>query len=187
MSAVDNAGEYGGGTPCESASNKGIQADRMVTADGSEVVMDIQQANYLNENGVVTALNFFNGFVSWGNYTACYPANTDVTDYFYCINRMFKWVAKTLILTYWNYIDRGIKRRLIDAVVQSINDWLASLATDEKIIGGRVEFNESENSTSQLAAGIVRFHIYMTPPSPMQKMDFVLEYDLSYLAALVAA
>lgn len=67
-------------------------------------------------------------------------------------------VAKTLILTYWNYIDRGIKRRLIDAVVQSINDWLASLATDEKIIGGRVEFNESENSTSQLAAGIVRFH-----------------------------
>lgn len=187
MSAVDNAEEYGGGTPCESASNKGIQADRMVTADGSEVVMDIQQANYLNENGVVTALNFFNGFVSWGNYTACYPANTDVTDYFYCINRMFKWVAKTLILTYWNYIDRGIKRRLIDTVVQSINDWLASLATDEKIIGGRVEFNESENSTSQLAAGIVRFHIYMTPPSPMQKMDFVLEYDLSYLAALVAA
>lgn len=64
MSAVDNAEEYGGGTPCESASNKGIQADRMVTADGSEVVMDIQQANYLNENGVVTALNFFNGFVS---------------------------------------------------------------------------------------------------------------------------
>ena len=98
---------------------------------------------------------------------------------------MFKWVAKTLILTYWNYIDRGIKRRLIDAIVQSVNDWLASLATDEKIIGGRVEFNESENSTSQLAAGIVRFH--MTPPSPMQKMDFVLEYDLSYLEALVAA
>ena len=129
----------------------------MVTADGSEVVMDIQQANYLNENGVVTALNFFNGFVSWGNYTACYPANTDVTDYFYCINRMFKWVAKTLILTYWNYI------------------------------GGRVEFDASENIESQLKAGIVRFHIYMTPPSPMQKMDFVLEYDLSYLAALVAA
>lgn len=44
MSAVDNAEEYGGGTPCESASNKGIQADRMVVADGSEVVMDIQQA-----------------------------------------------------------------------------------------------------------------------------------------------
>lgn len=186
ISVVDNTESYGGGTPCESASNKAIQADRMVVADGSEIVMDIQQANYLNENGVVTALNFYNGFTSWGNYTACYPANTDVTDYFYCINRMFKWVGKTLILTYWNYIDRGIKRRLLDAIVQSINDWLSSLATDEKIIGGRVELNESENSTAALAAGIVRFHIYMTPPSPLQKMDFVLEYDLSYLTALLA-
>ena len=108
----------------------------MVTADGSEVVMDIQQANYLNENGVVTALNFFNGFVSWGNYTACYPANTDVTDYFYCINRMFKWVAKTLILTYWNYIDRGTKRRLIDAVVQSsMTGWQALLLMKKSLAG----------------------------------------------------
>ena len=186
ISTVDNTESYGGGTPCESASNKPIQADRTIIADGSEIIMDIQQANYLNENGVVTALNFISGFTSWGNYTACYPANNDVTDYFYCINRMFKWVGKTLILTYWNYIDRGIKRRLIDAIVQSINDWLSSLSTDEKIIGGRVEFNESENSATALAAGIVRFHIYMTPPSPMQKMDFVLEYDLSYLTALVA-
>ena len=186
ISTVDNTESYGGGTPCESASNKPIQADRTIIADGSEIIMDIQQAKYLNENGVVTALNFISGFTSWGNYTACYPANNDVTDYFYCINRMFKWVGKTLILTYWNYIDRGIKRRLIDAIVQSINDWLSSLSTDEKIIGGRVEFNESENSATALAAGIVRFHIYMTPPSPMQKMDFVLEYDLSYLTALVA-
>lgn len=187
ISTIDNLENYGGGTPCESASNKAIQADRMVIADGSEVILDIQQANYLNENGVVTALNFTNGFTSWGNYTACYPVNTDVTDYFYCINRMFKWVAKTLILTYWNYIDRGVKRRLLDAIMQSVNDWLSSLATDEKILGGRVELNESENDTSSLAAGLVRFHIYMTPPSPLQKMDFVLEYDLSYLTALMAA
>lgn len=76
---------------------------------------------------------------------------------------------------------------MLDAIVQSINDWLSSLATDEKIIGGRVELNESENSATALAAGIVRFHIYMTPPSPLQKMDFVLEYDLSYLTALLAA
>ncbi len=186
ISAVDNTEGYGDGTPCESASNKTIQADRMVTADGSEVIMDLQQANVLNENGIVTALNFYNGFVSWGNYTACYPANTDVSDYFYCISRMFKWVAKTLILTYWCYIDRGTRRRLLDAIVQSVNDWLTSLSTDEKIIGGRVEMNDSENSASQLAAGIVRFHIYMTPPSPLQKMDFVIEYDLSYLEAMMA-
>ncbi|MBQ0067556.1 MAG: phage tail sheath family protein [Phascolarctobacterium sp.] len=187
MSVVDNTEMYGGGTPCESASNKGIQADRMVVANGDEVVMDLQQANYLNENGVVTALNFFNGFVSWGNYTACYPANTDITDYFYCINRMFKWVGKTAILTYWNYVDRGIKRRILDAILQSMNDWLNSLTADEKILGGRIELNESENSATALMAGIVRFHVYMTPPSPMQQLDFILEYDMSYLTAMMAA
>ena len=47
MSAVDNAEEYGGGTPCESASNKGIQADRMVTATGCVSSHDIQQGNVL--------------------------------------------------------------------------------------------------------------------------------------------
>lgn len=187
MSATDNDEDLGGGTPCESASNKTLQADRMVTANGTEVVMDLQNANYLNENGIVTGLNFYNGFVSWGNYTACYPANTDPTDYFYCINRMFRWVAKTAILSYWSYVDRKLTRRLIDAILQGVNDWLNGLTADEKILGGRVEILEEENTTTALMAGNVKLHVYLTPPSPLQQLDFVLEYDLSYLEALMTA
>lgn len=187
MSATDNDEDLGGGTPCESASNKSLQADRMVIANGEEVVMDLQNANYLNENGVVTALNFYSGFTSWGNYTACYPANTDPADYFYCINRMFRWVAKTAILSYWSYIDRKLTRRLIDAILQGVNDWLNGLTADEKILGGRVEMLEEENTTTALMAGHVKLHVYLTPPSPLQKLDFVLEYDLSYLEALMTA
>ena len=187
MSATDNEEDLGGGTPCESASNKSLQADRMVVASGEEVTQDLQNANYLNENGVVTALNFYNGFVSWGNYTACYPANTDPADYFYCINRMFRWVAKTTILSYWSYVDRKLTRRLIDAILQGVNDWLNGLTADEKILGGRVEMNEGENTTTALMAGHVKFHVYLTPPSPLQQLEFVLEYDLSYLEALMAA
>ena len=187
IAAVDNDEALGGGTPCESASNKSLQADRMVIADGTELVMDLQQANFLNENGVITALNFSNGFVSWGNYTACYPANTDPTDYIYCINRMFRWVAKSVILSYWSYVDRKLTRRLIDAILQGVNDWLNGLTAEEKILGGRVEMLESENTTTALAAGKVKFHIYMTPPSPLEDLDFVLEYDFSYLQDLMAA
>lgn len=186
MSATDNNEDLGGGTPCESASNKSLKADRMVTADGKEVVQDLQNANYLNENGIVTGLNFYSGFVSWGNYTACYPANTDPADYFYCINRMFKWVARTAILSYWSYIDRKMTRRRIDAILQGINDWLNGLTADEKILGGRVEMNEEENTDTALMAGHVKFHVYLTPPSPLQQLEFVLEYDLSYLEALMA-
>ena len=184
---MDNDEGYGDGTPFESASNKPLQADSVVIADGSEVVMDLQQANVLNDNGIITALNFYNGFVSWGNYTAAFPNSNDPVEYFYCIYRMFKWVEKTITVTYWQAIDRPMTRRLIDAVLQGINDWLNGMTTEEKILGGRVEFREDENTTAALMAGKAKFHIYITPPSPLQQMDFVLEYDISYLSSALAA
>lgn len=187
ISAVDNDEDYGDGTPCESSSNKPLQVDSLVLGDGSEVILDLIQANYLNNNGIITALNFYNGFVSWGNYTACYPSNNDPVDYFYCISRMFKWVAKTVTLTYWSNIDRGIKRRLIDAILQGINDWITGLTTEEKILGGRVEFRDDENSVTALIQGTAKFHISLTPPPPLQKMEFILEYDVSYLTNALMA
>lgn len=187
ISQVDNTGEYGGGTPCESASNKPLQADSMVLANGEEVLLDVQKANYLNDNGIITALNFYNGFVSWGNYTAAFPSSSDPVDYFYSISRMFKWVAKTVVLTYWSSIDGKMTRRLIDTILQGVNDWLNGLTSEEKILGGRVEFREDENTTTALMAGKAKFHVYLTPPSPMQKMEWVFEYDVSYLSALFAA
>lgn len=186
IAKVDNAEALGGGTPCESASNKSLQADRMILADGTEVALDLQQANYLNDNGIITGLNFYNGFVSWGDWTACFPGNTDPVDYFYCISRMFKWVAKTVTLSYWNYIDRRLSRRLIDTILQGINDWLNSLTAEERILGGRVEFKEEENSETALMAGHAKFHIYLTPPSPLCKLEYVLEYDVSYLSGMMA-
>lgn len=186
IAQTDNTEALGGGTPCESASNKTLQADSMALEDGTEVVLDIQKANYLNDNGVITALNFYNGFVSWGNWSACYPANTDPVDYFYCISRMFKWVAKTVTLSYWNYVDRKLTRRLIDTILQGVNDWLNSLTAEEIILGGRVEMREDENTTTSLMAGKVKFHVYITPPSPMVQMEYTLEYDVSYLQNLLA-
>ena len=183
MTATDNNGDLGGGTPCESASNKSLQADSTVLANGKEVTLDVQQGNYLNDNGIVTGLNFYNGFVSWGNYTACFPANTDPVDYFYCINRMFRWVAKTVVLSHWNYVDRSMKRRLLDAILQGVNNWLNGLTAEEKILGGRVEMLESENPLTALMAGRAKFHVYLPPPAPLQQMDWVLEYDTSYLTA----
>lgn len=187
IAATDNNTSYGDGTPCESASNKSLQADSMCLDDGTEVLLDLQAANYLNDNGIITALNFYNGFVSWGNYTAAFPASTDPVDYIYCISRMFKWVAKTVTLSYWATIDRKLTRRLIDTILQGVNDWLNALTAEEKILGGRVEFLEHENSLTALMAGKAKFHIYLTPPSPLQKLEFVLEYDVSYLSALLAA
>ncbi|MBQ2744342.1 MAG: phage tail protein [Lachnospiraceae bacterium] len=187
MAKTDANEDLGGGTPCESASNKSLQIDSMVLEDGTEVLLDLTKANYLNANGIITALNFIGGFVSWGNETACYPANTDVTDYFYCVSRMFNWVANSVILSVWSKVDRKLNRRLIESVVDSLNIWLNGLMADGKILGGRIEFLEAENTETDLMAGKAKFHIYLTPPSPAKELDFVVEYDVSYLSNLFAA
>ena len=191
--SVQAAGRIGqtdadnGGTPAESPSNKTLQIGSSVLADGTEILLDIQQANYLNSNGIVTALNFVGGYVLWGNQTACYPADSDVKNYFIPVSRMFGWVANTLILTYWSKVDKKMSRRLIDSIVDSVNIWLNGLVAEEQLLGGRVEFKDEENTTAALMAGKAVFHIYMTPPSPAQELDFVLEYDAEYVSAALAA
>lgn len=49
--------------PCESPSNKGIHADSAVLDDGTEILLDLQEVNFLNSNGVVTAMNFAGEFI----------------------------------------------------------------------------------------------------------------------------
>ena len=95
-----------GGCPAESPSNKSLQIDRAMLADGTTVLLDLAQANYLNSNGIVTALNFIGSYVLWGDETACFPADTDVKNYFISVSRMFGWVARSVILTYWSKIDK---------------------------------------------------------------------------------
>lgn len=191
--SVQAAGRMGqtdadnGGCPAESPSNKLLQIDSAVLADGTVVLLDLQQANYLNSNGIVTALNFIGGYVLWGNQTACFPADTDPKNYFIPVSRMFGWVSNTLILTYWSKVDKKMTRRLIESIVDSVNIWLNGLVAEEQLLGGRVEFKDEENSTTALMAGKAVFHVYLTPPSPAQELDFVLEYDADYVAAAFAA
>lgn len=184
MAQVDTAN---GGCPYESPSNKAFQADGLVLESGAEVNLTLAQANILNSNGIVTGLNFMGGWKCWGNYTACYPGNTDVKDYFIPVSRMFGWVGNTLIRTFWGGLDSPMNRRLIDTIMDTAGIWLNGLVGAGYLLGARVEFSEAENPTSALMAGIIKIHIYLTPPSPAQEIDFVLEYDASYVAQALQA
>jgi len=46
-----------------------------------------------------------------------------------------------------------------------------------------VEIFDDENPDTDLMAGIIRFHLFITPPNPAQEIDFILEYDASYVSA----
>lgn len=172
------------GIPSEPPSNKTIQADAAVLDDGTEVPLDLTKANYLRGQGVTTALNFVNGFTAWGASCACAPGNTDPKDTYINTARMVNFIANTVILTFWQYIDRKMTKRLAGRITDELNIWLNGLTRQEHITGGRCVLNSAENPSSDLMAGIVRPHIYLGLPGPVQTIDFIVEYDPSYLSSL---
>lgn len=184
MAQVDSGNA---GVPYESPSNKNLKMDGCCLADGTEVSLTFEQANTVSGYGVVTALNFLStGWTARNNYTACYPGNTDVKDQFIPVSRMFDFVSNTLVRTFWVKLDKPMNRRLIDTIIDTCNIWLNGLVSQGYLLGARAEFREEENSQTDLMAGIIHIHIYLTPPSPMVECDFTLEYDASYVTAALA-
>lgn len=166
-------------------SNRSLQADSAVLADGTEVLLQNQQANdALNANGIVTALNWIGGWKAWGNRTAIYPANTDPKDAFIKIRGFQNWLANTLILSYWQNVDGDLNRRQIESITDSNNIFLNGLAAAGQILGGRLEFNPEDNPTTQLLDGKAVFRLFQASPPPNKAIEFIIEYDADYLQTL---
>ena len=170
--------------PYQSPSNMSLQATGLCLKDGTEVTLSLDQANLLNSQGIVTGLNFNGGWKSWGNYTGAYPSNTDVKDSFICVRRMFDWQYQTFILTYWQKVDQPLTRRLVRTIVDSEQIRLNGLVSRGYMLGATVKFLEDENPLTDLLAGIIRIHSYITPPVPAQEIDDILEYDVDNFKAL---
>ena len=97
---------------------------------------------------------------------------------------MFDWDDTVFVLTYWSRLDKPGKPRNIKTILDSERIRLNGLVSREYILDGSIEFLEEENPTTDLAAGIFRFHKKRTPPVPMQEIDTISEYDTSAFAAL---
>lgn len=177
---INTVDRNNGGIPYESPSNKNLKCDSCVS-NGKEVFLGLEEANYLNSQGIVTALNFMNGWVAWGNRTAAYPSDTDPKESFIPIRRMFNYVGNTLITTFWSKIDNPNNKRLIETVIDSANIWLNSLVAEGALLGARVAFLSEENSVTSMMDGKLKFHVYMTPVGPAEEIDFVQEYDVEYV------
>jgi phage tail sheath protein FI len=171
-------------TPYVSPSNKNLRINGLCYADGEEVSLGVEQANFLNENGIVAAINFTNGWVCWGSQTGAFPGNTDPKDAFIPIRRMFIWVGNTIVLTYWRKIGFPLIPRVIETIVDSLNIWLNGLASRQFILGGRVEFLQDDNPQTALLSGNVIFRVRISPPPPLQSAEFILQYDPEYLNVL---
>lgn len=183
MATVDSNNDD---VPYASPSNNTLEGDGLCLEDGTEVVMTHEQAVYLNGQGIVTGLNFVGGLKLFGNNMACYPSNTDPKDRFIPVRRMFNWQQQTFILTYWQKLDNPMNKRLIQTCIDSENIRLNGLTSAGYILGGRMEFQEAENATTDLLNGKITFHTYITPPVPAKEIENKFEYDPDYFKTLFA-
>lgn len=174
----------GNDLPYFSPSNKNLRMNALLLDDDSELSMSLFDANMLNSQGVVTALNFIGGWRSWGNRTAAYPASTDVKDMFIPVRRTFDFVGNTIVLTIWQKVDEPGNRRLIDAIINSLQLWLDGVSNSEALLGARIEFRHDENPTTELLNGHYVFHVYIAVPTPAEWLDFRIEYWVPYIQQL---
>lgn len=170
-----------GDVPYESPSNKALRVTATVLADGTEVLLDQQQANdLLNANGIITAIND-SGFKLWGNNTAAYPSTSDPKDRWLAVRRFFDWDGNNFILTYKQKVDKPGNKRLIQSIVDSQNIIGNGYVARDYCAGYRVEFREEENPVTNLLDGHLTVHTNLAPYTPAEFIENIREYDVTAL------
>ncbi len=157
-------------------SSKQLPVDKAVLENGAAVFMDRQQANTLNGAGIVTLISE-GVWKSWGNNTSAYPETKNVKDRWIACRRMFTWMSNSLITTYNDRVDSPTNHRLIESICDSENIRLNAYTSDGKMPGGRIEYNETENTTENILSGQVVFHVHMAAFTPAEDIVFMLKFD----------
>lgn len=165
-----------GDIPYVSPSNKTLAISAACLKDGTEVLLDQEQANVVNSFGVATWLNM-NGFRLWGNNTACYPGNTDPKDRWFSVRRFMSWDDNTFIQTYFQKVDDPLNKRLIEALVDSENVRGNSFVSRGICARHEIQYIESENPTTSLLNGCITFHKYLSPFNPTEDIEELVEFD----------
>lgn len=175
--------------PFVSPSNKNLKITGTILEDGTEVFLDKLQANSLNGQGIVTAINI-NGWKLWGNNTGIYQmsgnekeTNYDPKDRWIPVRRMFDWWGNSFILAYSAKVDDPMNRRLIESVVDSENIRANGYKSRFQIADARIEFDIAENPINELLNGVIRFKQYITPFPPAETIINVLEFDPNALTS----
>lgn len=174
-----------GDIPNVSPSNKVISISAACLKDGTEVLLDQEQANVVNSFGVATWLNQ-NGFRLWGNRTAAYPGNTDPKDCWFSVRRFFCWDNNTFIRTYFQKVDDPLNKRLIEALVDSENVRGNSFVSRGICARYELQYIESENPTTALLGGTITFHKYMSPFNPAEDIEEIVEFDPNAISTALA-
>lgn len=172
--------------PFASPSNHSSKMTAAVTKSGKELLLDLNQANYLNENGICTLFNWEGGWMLWGNETACFPFNTDPKDRLINVRRFYNWWTVRFVLRWFQKVDRPINRRLLEMIEDSENIAINAYVAEGILIGpnNRLEFRVEDNPQTDLIDGVLRARTNLTVPPPARVIENWLEYETENLLHL---
>ena len=149
-----------GGVPCDSPSNKNAKVSKIVYKDAAsglylDIVLDEKQAELLNENGILTAIQTTGGFMLWGNRTSAFQpgGTTEKKDIWIHAKRMIQFICNTIATNNQSEVDQKMTVNRARDIRDNLNQWLNSLKAEEKILGARVEFKQEDNPGDRLANG----------------------------------
>jgi len=144
----------------------------------------MSEVNALNEAGITTVFNSFGtGLRSWGNRTAAWPTVTHVKN-FINVRRTKDIVDESIRYSSLQFVDRPITGALINAVVESVNQFLRKLTGDGALLGGECWYDEARNPPKNLELGNVIFNYKLTIPPPFERGTFETEITDEYLVNL---
>jgi phage tail sheath protein FI len=175
-----------GDIPYASPSNHLTKMTGAVTRSGKELLLDLNQVNLLNENGICTLFNWESGWMLWGNECGCFPSNTDPKDRFINIRRFYNWWAVKFILRWFQKVDAPMNRRLLETIEDSENIQINAYVAMGALVGpnNRLEFRLDDNPLTDLIDGVIKAHTYLTVPPPARVIENWVEYDPDNLLSL---
>ena len=130
-------------------------------------------ANFLNENGIVTYFTSFGtGYRTWGNRSAAWPTDTAV-DNFLPVLMTADVIDESIELAMLPFIDKPLTNATIDAIKETVNGFLNSLVQRGAILpGAECIYDPAENPISELALGHITFLDKYLPPTPAERITF---------------
>lgn len=168
--------------PNLSPDNKLSHLTGTVLKNGTQVLMDNEQANVLNGNGIVTAINN-SGWRIWGNNTAAYPEITDVKERWICCRRFFSWWGNQFIMTYNEKVGNSSDKKLIESICDSENIRGNGYVSQGKCAGIKIEYREDENTAEDMMNGRVTLRQYLAPYTPAEDILNILSFSPEMLRA----
>lgn len=138
--------------------------------------------NALNEVAIASAANGFGtGIRTWGNRNASFPVSSGI-ETFMAVVRTADIVDESVELAMLPFIDKPINQAQIDAIVESVQEFINVLiGRNALLIGSKCYYDAADNPPLELAQGHLVLRTNYCPAPPLERLTFNRTIDSSLL------